>query len=109
MFELPQSSCVGPDSSVDAQSPTVQQIQQRYNVSVVIKQNNHLYVRTVIVRGSVCNVRHVEEATVALFELLTGGQNQGVSSVISEILLYVINRRDKTKGLVRLFMKHYCM
>jgi len=60
---------------------TVQMIQQRYGVSVVVrvqqKQFDSVYTsgsvkQLVTVRGSVCSVEAITQATSALFELFTG-------------------------------------
>ena len=75
---------------LDSSSAVFHQIQQRYGVSVVAKQHlqpGHGYVQTVIVRGSVCNAKSVEEAVVVLFETLTGQAGVSISEIIKYLLI----------------------
>ena len=76
MFELPVPGLLQP--LPDPQSPTLQHIQNTYNVSVSFKQRPRSYATTVIIRGSVNNAKEVKEATAILVEQLTG--NIGVST-----------------------------
>jgi len=78
LFELPYSSSIS-STCPDSSSPAIQRIQQRHNVMVVVRQHRHVFVRTVIVRGSVYNASSVKEATLSLFELMTGRTNASFS------------------------------
>ncbi|XP_033735384.1 protein bicaudal C homolog 1-B-like [Pecten maximus] len=69
MFELPVSGVLQP--LPDASSPTIQQLQQQYNVVISFRQRPRVYATTVIVRGSVCNAKSVKEGTASLMEHLT--------------------------------------
>ncbi|XP_021365322.1 protein bicaudal C homolog 1-like [Mizuhopecten yessoensis] len=69
MFELPVSGVLQP--LPDASSPTIQQLQQQYNVAISFRQRPRVYATTVIVRGSVCNAKSVKEGTASLMEHLT--------------------------------------
>ncbi len=70
MFELPITGVLQPIP--DATSPTIQQIQNAYGVTIQFKQRPRMYVTTVIIRGSVINAKAVKEATALLIEHLTG-------------------------------------
>ncbi|KAJ8317838.1 hypothetical protein KUTeg_002929 [Tegillarca granosa] len=70
MFELPITGRLQP--LPDASSPSIQQLQQQYNISISFRQRPRVYVATVIVRGSVCNAKSVKEGTARLMEHLTG-------------------------------------
>lgn len=71
LFELPVSALL-----VDLSSPVIQQIQQRYDVTVSFKQRPQAYITTMMVRGTVRNAKAVRDATALLIEHLTG--NAGV-------------------------------
>ena len=68
MFELPVTGM--PIQGPDVQSPTMQQLQKQYNVSISFRQRARMYATTVIVRGSVCNEKSIKEATLKMMELL---------------------------------------
>jgi len=74
----------------------VHAIQQQFGVSVVVrvqqKQFDSVYTsgsvkQLVTVRGSVCNVEAITQATSALFELFTGRKMVSVSAEIVAQLL----------------------
>ncbi|KAL4239787.1 Protein bicaudal C 1 [Mactra antiquata] len=70
MFELPVTTIA--IQLPDTQSPTMQQLQQQYNVNISFRQRQRGYGTTVIVRGSVYNEKLVKEATIKMMELLLG-------------------------------------
>lgn len=73
LFELPVSSSL--NGPLDCSSPIIKQTQQQYGVIVIVKQRlqpGSGYLQTIILRGSIRDKKSVEEASVALFEALTG-------------------------------------
>lgn len=70
MFEIPVTTI--PIQLPDLQSPTIQQLQQQYNVNVSFRQRQRGYGTTVIIRGSVYNEKLVKEATLKMMELILG-------------------------------------
>jgi len=70
MFEIPVTTI--PIQLPDLQSPTIQQLQQQFNVNVSFRQRQRGYGTTVIIRGSVYNEKLVKEATLKMIEFLLG-------------------------------------
>lgn len=82
MFEVPMT---GPNqTNIDSNSTVIQNIQLHYGVSINIKTRHQVFVKTVIVRGSVCNSKSVKKAAAMVFELFTGrvGEAFGVSMLL---------------------------
>ena len=70
MFEIPVTTI--PIQLPDLQSPTIQQLQQQFNVNVSFRQRQRGYGTTVIIRGSVYNEKLMKEATLKMIEFLLG-------------------------------------
>ena len=69
MFDVPVSSAnqLNPDFS-----PILDHIQQHYGVNVSLKPHHQPYIRTVLIRGSVYNMKSARQAATLIFEHLTG-------------------------------------
>ncbi|KAH3863168.1 hypothetical protein DPMN_026147, partial [Dreissena polymorpha] len=70
MFEIPATTI--PIQLPDTQSPTMQHLQQQYNVQISFRQRQRGYGTTVIVRGSVYNEKLVKEATLKMMDCILG-------------------------------------
>lgn len=69
-FEIPVTGLFQPVP--DPASPTVQQIQHLYNVTVQFRQRPRVYVTTVIIRGNETDAKQVKEGAQVLMDYLTG-------------------------------------
>ncbi|XP_074647664.1 protein bicaudal C homolog 1-B-like isoform X2 [Tubulanus polymorphus] len=99
MFELPIAGML--QCLPDANSPTIQQIQQLHNVSVIFKQRPRVLVTSVLIRGTVNNAKSVKEATAMMMDHLTGAS--GVKLPVSMTLeiapqhhLFILGRGGST-------------